>query len=84
MRLLKFEAPWCTKCKTVTQILDQMDLPFIVEKVNIDECESKTLLEYGIRGIPHMILLDENNNIVTRVGGVLTKEQLTEAFQLQP
>jgi hypothetical protein len=30
-----------------------------------------------------MILMDENDTIITRIGGVATKEQLTEAFGLQ-
>lgn len=81
MKLLKFEAPWCTKCKTVSKVLEGMTLPFPVEVVDIDK-DRDTALTYGIRGIPHMILLDENHTIVTRIGGVATKEQLTEAFGL--
>jgi ribose 5-phosphate isomerase len=30
-----------------------------------------------------MILLDDNNNIIKRIGGALTQEQLKEAFELQ-
>lgn len=36
MRLLKFEAPWCTKCHTMTKIMEDIDLPFPVEHINID------------------------------------------------
>jgi len=77
MRLLKFEAPWCTKCKQVSAVLETMTLPFPIEKIDIDK-DRDTAMYYGIRGIPHIILLDENDNIVKRIGGVLTKEQLTE------
>jgi thioredoxin-like negative regulator of GroEL len=65
----------------MTKVLEEMDLPFPVEKVNID-VERDAALEYGIRGIPHMILLDENHNIITRIGGVATKQQLIEAFEI--
>lgn len=81
MKLLKFEAPWCTKCTQMTNILETMDLPFPVVKVNIDS-DRDTAMTYGIRGLPHMILMDENDNIVTRIGGVATKEQIAEAFGL--
>jgi len=81
-RLLKFEAPWCTKCHQVTKTLSEMELPFPVEVVDIDKADKGILLEYGVRGIPHMILLDDHNNIVNRVGGVLTKQQLIEAFNI--
>lgn len=77
MRLLKFEAPWCTKCKQVSAVLETITLPFPIEKIDIDK-DRDAAMYYGIRGIPHMILLDENDNIVKRIGGVLTKEQLIE------
>lgn len=81
MRLLKFEAPWCTKCAQVTEILKTMDLKIHVEHIDVDKNREATIY-YGVRGIPHMILLDENNNIVTRIGGVLTKEQLIEELTI--
>jgi thiol-disulfide isomerase/thioredoxin len=81
-RLLKFEAPWCTKCHQVTKTLNEMELPFPVEVIDIDKVDKGILIEYGVRGIPHMILLDEHNNIINRIGGVLTKSQLTEAFNI--
>lgn len=82
MRLLKFEAPWCTRCHTMTKIMEDINFPFPVEHINID-VERDAAMEYGIRGIPHMILLDENNNIVTRIGGVTTKQQLLEALEIE-
>lgn len=82
MKLLKFEAEWCMRCKQVDKVLETMTLPFPIERIDADK-ETGLLLEYGVRGIPHMILLDENHNIVTRIGGVLNKQQLEEAFNLQ-
>ena len=82
MRLLKFEAEWCTKCKQMTQIMEVMEIPFPVDHINVDKNREAALF-YGIRGIPHMILLDENDNIVNRIGGVLTKEQLKEALEIK-
>lgn len=79
MRLLKFEAPWCTKCDQMTKIMETMTFPFAIETVNVDR-DRDTALEYGVRGIPHMILLDEHNNVVKRIGGVLNAEQLQEAL----
>ena len=77
MRLLKFEAPWCTKCKQMSTMMETMEITHHIERIDIDKNRDAALF-YGIRGIPHMILLDENDNIVKRIGGVLTKEQLTE------
>lgn len=79
MRLLKFEAPWCTKCQQMTQTMDTMDVPFHVEHIDVDVNRAISI-EYGIRGIPHMILLDDHDNIIKRISGVLTKQQLEEEF----
>ena len=82
MRILKFEAPWCTKCHQMTQLMSTMDLPYNVEHIDVDKHRDVSI-EYGVRGIPHMIVMDDDNNIVKRIGGVLTKEQLNEALGLQ-
>ena len=81
MRLLKFEASWCQPCKALTKVMDEMTFPFYVEKLDIDT-DNTAAMEYGIRGVPTLILLDENNNIVKRLNGFQTKQQLTEAFNL--
>ena len=81
MRLLKFEAPWCTKCTQMSEILKTMDLPIHVEHIDVDK-NREAAIYYGVRGIPHMLLLDENNNILKRIGGVLTKEKLTEELTI--
>ncbi len=80
-RLLKFEAPWCTKCKQMDTIMETMDIPYLIERVNVDENMESTLF-YGIKGIPHMILLDENNNIITRISGAVSRQALEEALEL--
>lgn len=81
-RLLKFEAPWCTKCKQMDVVMKTMDIPYHIERIDVDENVESTLF-YGIRGIPHMILLDENDNIITRVNGAVSKQQLEEALGIK-
>lgn len=83
MKLLKFEAGWCSACKTLTKVMEDISFPFPVEVIDAD-VDSTPLIEYGVRGLPTLILLDENNNTIKRITGLQTKEQLTEAFQLQP
>ena len=61
--------------------MDEMTFPFYVEKLDID-VDNAVAIEYGIRGVPTLILLDENNNIIKRLSGFQTKQQLTEAFGL--
>lgn len=81
MRILKFEAPWCTKCKQVDALLESVTLPTHVERINVDDNREAAII-YGIRGIPHLIILDEHDNIKTRIGGVPTKQLLEETLGL--
>ena len=82
MRILKFEAPWCTKCDQMTQVLEQVQHNYHVEHINVDDNREAAMM-YGIRGIPHMVILDENDNIIKRIGGVMSKQQLQEALDQQ-
>ena len=77
MRILKFQAAWCTPCKNLSKMMEGMPIPFYVEEINIDEDREASLL-YGIRTVPTLILMDEDNNVVKRVSGIMTKEQLTD------
>jgi thioredoxin-like negative regulator of GroEL len=79
-RILKFEAPWCTKCKQMDKVMEGMHIPFHVEKIDVEDNIESTIF-YGIKGIPHMIILDENNNILQRISGTFTQQQLEEALQ---
>ena len=77
MRLLKFEASWCEPCKSLSKTKETIQFPYPVEVIDVDQ-NSAAAIEYGIRGVPHLILLDENNNIVKRVGGNVSKQILIE------
>ena len=81
MRVLKFEATWCVPCKNLTKAMEGMDIPFPVERIDIDQ-QSDVAIEFGIRSVPTLIMMDENNNIIKRIGGVMTKQQLEEWMKL--
>lgn len=82
MKLLKFEASWCQPCKQLTQVLSGMELPWTVAPIDIDE-NRDAAITYGIRGVPTMILLDDDENIVKRVTGSLTQAQIKQEFGLE-
>jgi len=55
--------------------MEDIDLPYPVEDVNIDN-DQDLALKYGIRGVPTLVLVDNNNNEVRRVSGMQTESQL--------
>ena len=77
--LVDYWAEWCGPCKMIAPILDDVARDYNgrlkVAKLNIDE-NPRTPGEYGIRGIPTLILFKGGNVEATKVGA-LSKSQLT-------
>ena len=78
MKLLKFYASWCAPCKMLSSVIDEVDVKMPIVEINIDT-DTDTAIKYGIRGVPTLIVVDENENEVARKSGVMNKAQL-EAF----
>jgi thioredoxin 1 len=63
----------------LTATLKDLELPFDVTEIDIDE-DMDTAMKYGVRGVPTLILLDdEGKQLVTNVGS-LTKQQFIDKF----
>lgn len=80
MKLLKFHATWCQPCKQMSRTLGEMTIPFPVVEIDIDD-NTDAAIEYGIRSVPTMILMDDDNNIITKIVGQRSKAALEEIFQ---
>lgn len=81
MRLLKFWAEWCKPCEKQTEILKGFK-DFPVESINIeDEKNSEIVDKYGVRGLPTLILLDDNNDVANTFVGVTTLDKIREAIK---
>ena len=77
--LVDYWAEWCGPCKMIAPILDEVAKEYgsriKIAKLNIDE-NPKTPGEYGVRGIPTLMLFKGGNIEATKVGA-LSKSQLT-------
>lgn len=77
--LVDFWAEWCGPCKMIAPILDEIATEYEgkvkVAKLNIDD-NPGTPPQFGIRGIPTLMLFKNGKVAATKVGAV-SKSQLT-------
>jgi thioredoxin 1 len=75
MKIVRFTASWCQPCKMLAKILDDIENKPNIEVVDIDEDTDKAV-EFGIRGVPTLVKLDDDNNVVDRLVGVKKQDEL--------
>jgi thioredoxin 1 len=77
--LVDFWAEWCGPCKMIAPILEDAAKDYAgklrIAKINIDD-NPKTPGEFGIRGIPTLLLFKGGSMEAQKVGA-LSKSQLT-------
>ena len=77
MKLSVYSASWCASCGTLKQSLNSIctnDLE--IQVIDIDTLGMQALSKVGIKGIPSLILYDNQGNEIKRKSGALTKKQL--------
>jgi thioredoxin 1 len=81
--LVDFWATWCGPCKSIGPIIDELAKEYTgrvkMAKLNVDENPS-TPSQYGVRGIPTLILF-KGGKILEQVVGALPKTRLVSIIE---
>ncbi|MCX7954601.1 MAG: thioredoxin [Bacteroidales bacterium] len=81
--ILDFWAEWCNPCKILTKVIEEIaasiENDVIIGKVNVDE-EPELIKKYGIRNIPTLIFIKDNQVIDKQVGAI-SKNDLLEKIK---
>jgi len=74
--ILRFTASWCMPCRTMALQLENLNTGIPIEVIDIDVYPD-VAIEYGIRSVPTLVML-EDNQIIKRITGVKTPLELKE------
>jgi len=72
-KILRFTASWCQPCKALAKNLEIAEIGLPIEVVDID-VQDALAVEYGIRGVPTLVMLDENIEVKRLVGSKTVNE----------
>ena len=81
--LVDFWATWCGPCRSISPIVDDLAKEFLgrlkVAKLNVDE-NPAIPSQYGVRGIPTLILF-KGGKVVDQIVGAVPKPRLVAMIE---
>ena len=80
-KILYFTAAWCGPCKTLGPIMQSLSGQINYEKVDVDSSNDLSI-QYGVRNVPSLILVDETGEVKGRLVGVQSKDEILNFYNV--
>jgi len=76
--ILYFSAAWCGPCKTLGPVIESLSGQINYRKIDVDQNQDMSI-QYGVRNIPTLILL-ENGEVKGRLVGMQSETNILNFY----
>ena len=77
-KILYFTAAWCGPCKALGPVMDSLQGQINFDKIDVDTYTDLSA-QYGVRGVPSLVLV-ENGKEINRLVGVQSKDSILNFY----
>lgn len=77
-KILYFTSTWCSPCRALGPIMDELSSQFPIEKIDVDS-NKDTVMQYGVKNIPTIILIDGGEK--GRLVGSQSKQTIINLYE---
>ena len=79
MKLIKAYATYCVPCKALGATLNGVNHPLVMnmKELNIEE-DIDRAMKYGVRSVPTLLIVDEDDQVLRTLNGNQPKEKILE------
>ena len=82
MKILKFTAEWCSSCKAMSKIIEELPDKSFIHEINVESDEGDDLAtKFKIKSLPTIVVLNKNDEEVNRFVGILSRIHLEDIIQ---
>lgn len=85
-KVIKWGATWCAPCKLMHPIFEKISEKLsnddlIFSEIDVDDDTDDLSSKYGIRNIPAILVIDEDDKVLGRFIGAMSEEKLEEKIK---
>lgn len=85
-KVIKFGSSWCSPCKLMHPVFEKISEKLSTDElsfseIDVDDDTEDLSSKYGIRNIPAILVIDEDDKVLGRFVGAMSDESLEEKIK---